>query len=331
MRQRATERWMMGILARLENRQAPQLEVLRIGLGLALLASFAPLAGDIAALYGNDGWMSRDAFTVISLSGGWLSLFAWFGGPLGLTLAYIGFIAGAVAFTVGIAVRWVKWPLWALYVSWLNRNPALVYGADLLLANLLFIVCIAPVGRSLVVGRGAGSPPAGPRATICLALVRWQMAIVFFFSAIQKLRGSLWWSGDALWVAVNNVEFAQLPVAGMIASNLWLGVLLTHTVLLVELAYPFLIWGRRTRPWALCAAIALHAGTAILLGLWLFAWVAIAGHLAFLPRKPLAFLPSVFRSITKVPVMRVTTRAATLSAASLATASPGRGGRDERL
>ena len=291
----------MNALSRLERQEAPQLEGLRIGLGIALLASFAPLVRDITALYGDAGWMSRDAFTEISLDAGWYSAFALIGHPLGLTLVYAGFLAAALAFTIGWAVRWVKWPLWALYVSWLNRNPALVYGADLLLANLLFLACVAPIGRSLRLGRANDSPPAGPRAAVCLALVRWQMAIVFFFTAIQKLRGSLWWSGDAFWVAINNVEFAQLPVAGFIAGNLWLGVLVTHSVLVIELAYPFLVWDRRSRPLILGAAIALHLATALVFGLWLFAWVAIAGHLAFLSQVPRALaVPSFFASFGRV-------------------------------
>jgi hypothetical protein len=296
----------MRIVQKLEDAHAPQLDVLRAGLGIALIASFAPLAGDVASLYGNDGWMSRDAFAVISLDAGWPSAFALVSGQLALSLASAAFIAAAALFTVGWAVRWVKWPLWALYVSLLNRNPALVYGADLLMANLLFIVCVAPAGRSFVLGRKSGTGPAGPRAAVCLALVRWQMAIMFFFTAIQKLRGSLWWSGDAVWVAVNNVEFANLPIAGLIAGNPWLGVIAAHCVLIIELAYPFLVWGSRTRAWMIGAAIALHLMTAIVFGLYLFAWIAIAGHLAFAPRIPRgikvpSFFPSLARLLAKVP------------------------------
>jgi hypothetical protein len=132
------------------------------------------------------------------------------------------------------------------------------------------------------------------------------MAIVFFFTAIQKLRGSQWWSGDAVWIAVNNVEFTQLPIAGLIAENPWLGVIATHCVLVIELAYPFLVWGRNTRPWIIGAAITLHFATAIVLGLYLFAWIAIAGHLAFVPRIPRAvkvpsFFPSLARLLARVP------------------------------
>jgi HTTM domain len=272
------------LLAAFEARRAPQLEALRIGLGAALLVGFGGLTPELGELFGDAGWVSRHAFMTLRVDAGWPSIFAWVRTPAALAAVHACFLAAALAFTLGWGVRWVKWPLWALYVSYLNRDPAMVYGVDLLVANLLLLVCVAPVGSWLVVGRRGGAPPAGPRAAVCLALVRWQMALVFFWSAVEKLRGPLWWSGEALWVAANNVEFANLP-SRWLAAHFGLTLLATHGALFVELAYPFLVWGRRTRPWALGAAVALHLGIALAMGLYLFAWVAIAGHLAFLRRR----------------------------------------------
>src|SRR2546422_4480839 len=47
-------------------------------------------------------------------------------------------------------------------------------------------------------------------------------------------------------------------------------------------SYPFLIWGRRTRPFLLVAAMLLHLGIAVMMGLYLFSFVMAVGHLAFL-------------------------------------------------
>lgn len=257
------------------SRDAPQLELLRIGLGLAILVIFIPLTPHLEELYGDDGWVSRKAFETLRLEDGWYSALAYCHGSTILMVVHASFLTTAVAFTMGWAVRWVKWPLWLLYVSYLNRSPALVYGVDLLIANLLLVVCIAPVGRW----------PTGPRARVCLILVRWQMALVFFFTAVQKLRGELWWSGDAVWVALNNTEFSHTAITEGLAQHFWLVNVATHAALLFELAYPFLIWGCRTRAWMLIAAITFHLGTAVLFGLYLFAWVAIVGHLSFVPTR----------------------------------------------
>lgn len=266
-----------------ESRETPQLELLRIGLGLAILASVVPLTHQLGELSGDDGWMSREAFETLRLESGWYSAFGWYHGTTTLMLLYAALLATAVAFTMGWAVRWVKWPLWLLYVSYLNRNWALVYGVDLLIANLLLVVCIAPIGRWPAACSDTAGWPSGARASVCLALVRWQMAVVFFFTAVQKLRGELWWSGNAVWVALNNAEFSHTAITEVLAQHFWLVNLATHGALLFELAYPFLIWGRRTRLWMIGAAIAFHLGTAALFGLYLFAWVAIVGHVSFVP------------------------------------------------
>lgn len=275
----------MKIAAAFESTDTPQLEVLRAALGIALLANFAPLTFDLAELYGDRGWISREAFVAASVETGWYSVFAWVRGLNQLAALHVTFLVAALAFTVGWGARWAKWPLWVLYVSYLNRNPAVVYGADLLLANLLVVVCMAPIGGRLRLSRTGGSWPSGPRAVVCLALVRWQMALVFFVTAAQKVRGDLWWSGEAVWVAITNVEFAHPGIARMFAEHFWLVNVATHATLAFELAYPFLIWERRTRPWILGAAFVFHLGTAVLFGLYLFAWVAIAGHIAFIPSR----------------------------------------------
>lgn len=272
------------LLVRFEECQAPQLEVLRIGLGIALLVGIGGLTPELGELFGDTGWVSRRAFMALSVDAGWPSVFVWVRTPAAQAAMHALFLVACLAFTLGWWVRWVKWPLWGLYISYLNRDPGLVYGVDQLLAVLLLVVCAAPVGEWMVVGRRGGAPPAGPRAAVCLFLARWQMALIYLFSAGAKLRGPLWWSGEALWVAVNNVEFANLP-SGWLAAHFGVVILFTYGALLVELSYPFLVWGPRTRPWALGAIVVLHVGIAALLGLYFFAWVAIAGHLVFLRRR----------------------------------------------
>jgi predicted DCC family thiol-disulfide oxidoreductase YuxK len=50
---------------------------------------------------------------------------------------------------------------------------------------------------------------------------------------------------------------------------------------LIEIAFPFLIWQRRTRPYLLAGAIFLHLMFGILLRLIYFSFVMIVGHMSF--------------------------------------------------
>ena len=67
----------------------------------------------------------------------------------------------------------------------------------------------------------------------------------------------------------------------MLASQYWLVNLATYGTILIEIAFPFLIWQRSTRPYLLAAAIFLHLSSALLMGLFYFSFVMIMGHMSF--------------------------------------------------
>jgi predicted DCC family thiol-disulfide oxidoreductase YuxK len=108
-----------------------------------------------------------------------------------------------------------------------------------------------------------------------------QMAVLFLYSGIEKVRGDEWWSGDAVWLAFTTNEFYNRILVDVFARQYWLVTLGTYGTIILEIAFAFLIWQRRTRPYFLAAAIALHLSFAIFLGLVYFAFVMIMGHLSF--------------------------------------------------
>ena len=261
-----------------------QLEVVRIGVGLALLAAYAPVSGRLLELYGPAGWISPDAVAAT-----WGRAWTWsvldgLREPWQLGAWHALFLLASAALAAGWRTSWVKWLAWVGHLSYMHRNPVITYGMDHALAALLLLLCAAPVGRAWSLDRRRRGPgPAGPTLAqrTCLGLVRLQVAVIFFFAGAEKLRGESWWGGWAVWVALANPEFASVPLAWL-ARNFWAVNLMTYTTLLVELAYPFLVWGRDTRPWVLGAALGLTWGMGALLGLYLFSFVMSVGHLAFL-------------------------------------------------
>ena len=51
------------------------------------------------------------------------------------------------------ARRWVKWIVLIGQISYDHRNPMFFYGVDKILAGLLLILCVAPIGRALSLDR----------------------------------------------------------------------------------------------------------------------------------------------------------------------------------
>jgi predicted DCC family thiol-disulfide oxidoreductase YuxK len=66
----------------------------------------------------------------------------------------------------------------------------------------------------------------------------------------------------------------------VLASHYWLVNVATYSTVLVEIAFPFLIWQRSTRPYMLAASVLLHLLFAVLMALYYFSIVMVMGHMS---------------------------------------------------
>ena len=273
------------------------LEVSRMGVGFLLFFNYVMFSpSDVVALYGDSGLFSRAVVPEISQFTSF-SFFVFFDQAWQVLTFHYVFVALCFCLFVGWQTRWVKWLVLVGHFSYLNRNEFLFYGVDTILIALLLIMCIAPIGSALSLDRvrqvrkhkkehglGARPPlPTSQRGFACQRLMQLQMAIIFFSAGIEKLRGEMWWSGEAPWAALNNNEVAFLHM-GLLADQFWIVNLMAFGTILIELSYAFLIWGFKTRPYLLIAALFLHFGIAVMMGMYYFASAMIVGHLAFMRR-----------------------------------------------
>ena len=112
-----------------------------------------------------------------------------------------------------------------------------------------------------------------------------QMAVLFFFSAIDKIRGDEWWDGDAIWMVFVSNDYYNGFLLDLFALQYWLVNVATYATLLIEIAFPFLIWQRARGRIMLAAAIFLHLQFAFLMSLLYFSFVMIMGHMSFVRRN----------------------------------------------
>ena len=269
------------------------LELARMGIGAALLIHYGLATPYLFDLWGDAGWMPlKLAITDDPWS---QSLFFYLTKPWQLVAFHILFLGCCAAFTIGWRTSWVKWVLLIGQISYDHRNPMLFYGVDKILACLLLILCLAPVGRAMSLDRvravravkrnnlDAMPPPYNsPWTGACTRLMQIQMATLFFFSAISKLGGDDWWNGDAVWFVFTTDEHYSPVILNIFASQYWLVNVATYGTILIEIAYVFLIWQRSTRPYLLAGALFLHAQFALLMGLFYFSFVMMMGHMGFI-------------------------------------------------
>jgi predicted DCC family thiol-disulfide oxidoreductase YuxK len=292
-----------------QTRPTAPLELTRMGVGAMLLIEYGLATPHLFDFWGDDGWMPR-ALAMQDISPWTQSVFFYFTAPWQWIAFHALFLFCCAALMVGWRTSWVKWIVLVGQISYQHRDLNLTYGVDHILACLLLILCVAPVGRAMSLDRVRAvravkrlkledtlPPYASPWASACIRLMQIQMAVLFFYSGVAKV-GTTWWDGDAIWYLFSTTEYYQPLLLDLFARHYWLVNIASYATVLGEIAFPFLIWQRRSRPYMLAGAIFLHLLIGIFMHLYYFSSVMIMGHMSFVRREWLARLGEAWKRRT---------------------------------
>jgi hypothetical protein len=266
------------------------LGVLRIFTGLMLLYTHAVWGLVLGDFFGPASWLSADLVRTIqadqyTYSFWWLVPDAW------MWPAYEAAMAVLLLFTVGLFTRVTSVLSLIVVISFAHRVPGATFGLDQINAVLTLYLAIGPSGQALSLDRvlanhrmGSAAPRPAPSAVanLALRLINVHMCIVYFFAGISKLQGESWWTGEAMWRAVSNLEYQSIDMTWL-AWHPWLLNLATHLSVLWEIFFCALIWRPRLRPLMLAGAVVLHVGIGACLGMWTFGLIMLVGCASFLP------------------------------------------------
>ncbi|MFO1501578.1 MAG: HTTM domain-containing protein [Verrucomicrobiota bacterium] len=278
------------------------LAAFRIAIGGLLLADLAIRAGDLGAMYTDEGMFSRvEICRRVSTIWNWSFHFG--GGTWNYQALLFGLAAVlALALLAGLETRLATIGSWLMLVSLHHRVPPILSGADLLLRMLLFWGMFLPLGgrwsldrwRRKRGGDNSTDTSQGPVLSVASAAILLQMALMYLFSAIFK-SNSVWFRGETIAGAMAH-DFYASPVGAYLLQFPRLLMGLTWATLLLEWIAPVLMfvpkWTGPLRIGCVAALAALHVGIAICLEVDLFSPVSMAGLLLFLPttfwRRPLS-------------------------------------------
>jgi predicted DCC family thiol-disulfide oxidoreductase YuxK len=269
------------------------LEVARMGIGAALLFHYAMAIPFLFEFWTDDAWMPRAH--AMEINNPWAqSIFFYLTARWQLVAFHILFLLCCASLMVGWRTAWVKWIVLIGQTSYDYRNPVLNYGVDMVLSYLLVTLCLAPIGRAMSLDRVRAvraakrsnledtlPPYASAWAGACTRLMQIQMAVLFFYTGISKIKWEEWRNGDAIWLTFSTADYYNRFLLDILSHYYWIGVFASHATIFIEVAFAFLIWQQRTRPFLLAAAIFLHFMFAITLGLVYFSFVMVMGHMSF--------------------------------------------------
>lgn len=203
-------------------------------------------------------------------------------------------LVGLIIFCAFMAGWWTRGTSilsFLLVVSYANRASGALFGLDQVNAFLTLYLSISGCGSRwsmdhfFKMRRGLPiNDYLSVRNTIATRLIQLHLCIVYLFAGLGKLQGNLWWNGEAIWGALASYEYQTLDLT-FLCHWMWLVNLLTYVTVAWEIAYPFLIWSKLTRPIFLIVAVAVHLGIGLAMGMLTFGLIMIYANVSFIPSQ----------------------------------------------
>ena len=283
-------RWARGKLRELWGIDLRSLALLRIGLGASVLADVAMRAFDLVGLYTDRGVLPRALVLAMDGPGVYLSAHYWASAnPLLQGALFATTACCAVALLAGWRTRLATLACWYLVSSVQIRQPLGYMGGDSILRLLLFWGLFLPLGArfSLDETRGRVQPGPDPFVSGATVAVLLQVCLIYWATGIRKT-GELWWSGQALFYALHQDEYAT-ALGVRLRDYPSLLEPMTYGTLGLELFGPFLafvpIYTGAFRIATVALFWAFHAGLAATMNIGLFPLFSMVAWLPFVPTQ----------------------------------------------
>ncbi len=143
-----------------------------------------------------------------------------------------------------------------------------------------FLLILLPLHHwHSVDARRAGRTGAGQAPRWIPLVLQAQIGIVYFFAGLAKL--NLDWLLQAQPLSIWLAARSGFPVLGPLFDQSWFAYMMSWAGAAFDLTIPFLLFWRRTRPWAYLCVIGFHLMTAALFPIGVFPWVMIVTTLIF--------------------------------------------------
>lgn len=181
----------------------------------------------------------------------------------------------AIAWTAGVATRWLT-PVHAiLMVSLFNRNPALCDGGDNVFRIVIWFACFAILDGDRRKD-GLGGPPEpsirGLLHNAAVLAMAMQISIVYATAGLTKVLGPSWRDGTAVYYSLSADEYQMSGISEAIRRNAFVVGLGTYSTVLFQVLFPALIVANKwTRRLAVACGVVFHLAIAGCMNLLTFA------------------------------------------------------------
>lgn len=252
---------------------AKPIRVFRFLLGLILFLFYLSRTLDLDFFYSDQGVLPLSAVADIIPSQYRLSLLFYFKNSFSIFVLHSLFLVSLLTMALGVFPRISAGVSLILHLSFLHRNMGVGYGVDSISTFLLFCLSFA--------NSESGGAVSSIFESLAFRLLQLQVCIIYGYSGFEKLKGMLWWRGEALWYALANVQITRFDFSWISHFPLMI-VIGTYSTVLWEVYFPIAVWIKPVRKYVLVFGVFLHLAIAITVYIPYFAALMISTYVLFL-------------------------------------------------
>ena len=211
-------------------------------------------------------------------------------------LCYLLFIIILFLMVLGVANRLLMAVAFVLHLVFLQRNPSILFGADVIATFWLFYLIFSNSNKQVrwihyFLSKKKGlisdrTEKGDWLNTISLRFIQIQLCIIYMFSGLEKLKGSSWWEGTAIWEALSFYDFALFDFSFLLSVPLLSSAIVVFTVLF-EIYFPVLVWVPKLRKTLLILGLLFHLGIGLSLNIYFFSLIMLSAYILFIPAESL--------------------------------------------
>lgn len=198
---------------------------------------------------------------------------------------YIGLLGLA---TVGLSNRVLMILTWIIAQGFIQRNFSVLFGADVIGTLFLFFLSFTRCNeyfslRGLFRKKKVLYNPnswADQLSTVFFRLLQLQLFTIYAYTGFEKLKGSTWWDGTALWTVLVNPQFTSFDLLFLKNFPVFFAIG-TFVTIIFEVYFWVMVSIKRTRFLWLCLGVIFHLMIGLLLGLMSFSIVMISTYVLF--------------------------------------------------
>jgi hypothetical protein len=258
-------------------------KIFRAAIGINMFSAYLVRHFSLRDFYSpTEGIFISDPSQYVPMSYRWNFLGSWF--QNGLAEHWIFWIHGAylvalLLMILGVAPRLASVIAFILHVSFIHANIGAVYGVDLIFTFFLFFFCLTSDRVS-----AKDETTRAWISSMALRFAQIQVCIIYAFSGWEKLKGAVWWNGEALWSVLANPQLARFDFTWLSHAPLIL-VGVAYLTLIWEIYFPVLVWVPRMRLPTLLIGVLFHLSIAMMMNLVFFGLLMITTYILFLNER----------------------------------------------